>query len=136
MLFSCCSSENVNFNFLGNEFPCVCLIGGLLSQSCVQNTRCVTKGKDNKLYIYATVDIKKGEKLTHSYVRNLLHTGTVERRKNLRQRQIVCFCPRCCDPTELGTNISAIMCQKCEGCYLPENPLDEEGQWDCRQGCY
>ena len=36
-----------------------------------------------------------------------------------------CACPRCSDPTELGTFMSAIRCNACRAGYLlPENSLD------------
>ncbi|KAK6630412.1 hypothetical protein RUM43_014757 [Polyplax serrata] len=39
---------------------------------------------------------------------------------------------RCSDPTELGTYVSAMKCQKCRsGFLLPENPLDDESSWTC-----
>ena len=34
---------------------------------------------------------------------------------------------RCCDPTELGSYVDAVKCQKCkEGHMLPERALDLE----------
>ena len=34
---------------------------------------------------------------------------------------------RCCDPTELGSYVDAVKCQKCkEGYMLPERALDLE----------
>ena len=35
-----------------------------------------------------------------------------------------CSCVRCLDPSELGTNLSAALCQDCEGPVLPP-------QWTC-----
>lgn len=68
-------------------------------------SRCVYKGRDNKLFLYAATEIKKGEKLSHSRVRNVCHTATEERRNVLRQAGILCQCERCIDPTENGTFI-------------------------------
>ena len=67
--------------------------------------RCVYKGRDNKLFLYAATEIKKGERLSHSRVRNVCHTATEERRNVLRQAGILCQCERCLDPTENGTFI-------------------------------
>ena len=70
--------------------------------------RCVYKGRDNKLFLYAATEIKKGERLSHSRVRNVCHTATEERRNVLRQAGILCQCERCLDPTENGTFIRLI----------------------------
>ena len=67
--------------------------------------RSVYKGRDNKLFLYAATEIKKGERLSHSRVRNVCHTATEERRNVLRQAGILCQCERCLDPTENGTFI-------------------------------
>ena len=70
--------------------------------------RCVYKGRDNKLFLYAATEIKKGERLSHSRVRNVCHTPTEERRNVLRQAGILCQCERCLDPTENGTFIRLV----------------------------
>ena len=67
--------------------------------------RCVYKGRDHKLFLYAATNIRKGEKLFHSWTKNLLETQTIERLKLLREIFLQCRCERCSDPSELGTNI-------------------------------
>ena len=67
--------------------------------------RCVYKGRDNKLFLYAATDIRKGEKLSHSRVRNVCHTTTEQRRNLLSRAGILCQCERCTDNTENGTFI-------------------------------
>ena len=43
-----------------------------------------------------------------------------------------CHCPRCADPTEFGTNISALQCSHCrEGLILPQSPTTG-AVWSCR----
>merc|ERR1712107_863466 len=53
-----------------------------------------------------------------------------------------CTCPRCTDPTEMGSFVSAVRCSRCKGFsddvqsddaqYLtPSNPLDHESVWRC-----
>ena len=43
-----------------------------------------------------------------------------------------CDCERCCDPTELGTYLSALKCMKCSvGYYLAQDPLSESSAWKC-----
>ena len=67
--------------------------------------RCVYKGRDNKLFLYAATNIKKGEKLSHSWAKNLLFTPTHERQKMLRDIFIQCKCLRCLDSSEKGANL-------------------------------
>ena len=89
----------------GTEFPAIFLTAALLTQSCRQNTRCVYKGRDNKLFLYAATKISKGERLSHSRVRNVCQTGTRDRRTRLGQAGIQCRCALCQDPAESGTFI-------------------------------
>ena len=65
--------------------------------------RCVYKGRDNKLFLYAATKISKGERLSHSRVRNVCETR--DRRSRLLQAGIQCRCALCQDPAESGTFI-------------------------------
>jgi hypothetical protein len=45
-----------------------------------------------------------------------------------------CKCPRCCDPTELGTFLSAMKCLDgdcTDGYLLPSDSLDPDSDWIC-----
>ena len=45
-----------------------------------------------------------------------------------------CECPRCLDPTELGSLMSAVKCSDCEsGNLLPIDPKNLESDWLCSQ---
>ena len=44
-----------------------------------------------------------------------------------------CSCVRCLDPSELGTNLSAALCQDCGGTVLPADSSLDCPQWSCRQ---
>merc|ERR1719323_2487263 len=44
-----------------------------------------------------------------------------------------CQCPRCADPTEFGTYISALVCSKCGGKMLHSNPLDQDAPFRCEK---
>lgn len=44
-------------------------------------------------------------------------------------RTYVC---RCLDPTEFGTYMNAILCQKCRGIVIPAEPLKSR-HWKCEQ---
>jgi len=57
--------------------------------------------------------------------------GTLERRSNMMDVCFfTCFCPRCKDPTELGSNFSTLKCP-CGGNLLATNPLNPNSQWYC-----
>ena len=44
-----------------------------------------------------------------------------------------CACPRCSDPTELGTMVSAVRCASCRApSVLPLDSLDHHSPWSCR----
>ena len=51
--------------------------------------------------------------------------GTAYRRADLRSTwSFDCACPRCADPDEAGTMVSAVVCERCKmGHCLPERPL-------------
>ena len=134
MIYTLVTSSSLNMVVDGREFPGLYMTGALLTQSCIQNTRCVFKGRDNKLFLYAATGIKKGEKITHRNLKNLVHTGTIERRRVLKEMFLDCYCPRCSDQSEMGTYVSAMLCQRCEGMCLPQNPMDQDSPWECR-GC-
>ena len=123
LVYSLVSDSSLSMAVQGTEQPGLFLTAALLSQSCLQNTRweeiyslncrsskiffcrCVYKGRDNKLFLYAATNIKKGEKLCHSWTKNLLFTPTNERQKMLRDVFINCQCLRCLDSSEMSTNL-------------------------------
>ena len=68
--------------------------------------------------------------------------GTATRRSKIRKNWFFdCSCPRCSDPTELGTFASALLCPVCvkggcEGVLLPKEPLNPACLWTCSlPGC-
>lgn len=79
--------------------------------------------------------IKKGEHLSIMYTHMLW--GTHMRQDHLlTNKYFVCKCDRCVDPTELGTNFSAMKCigdigKSCGGTLLPKNPIDIMSEWFC-----
>ena len=54
-------------------------------------------------------------------------------------KYFICSCPRCCDPTELGTMFSSIRCPQCTadtGYLVPLSPghpelSDKQEDWRC-----
>ena len=118
-----------------------------------------------EIIVYASVPIQRGQMIftnyTYSLEGNILIShfhfhlffayarfeclisflcvpGTKERRKHLRESKYFdCSCPRCSDPTEGGTYLSALKCQKCSiGNVLPICPLDNDSSWNCDRCCY
>ena len=57
--------------------------------------------------------------------------GTSYRRNDLKNTwNFDCCCPRCKDPTENGSFVSAVVCENCKfGYILPKNPLDYDSVW-------
>ena len=100
----------------------------ITNHSCVANTRHGVK--DDAFCLVATVDIAKDQEITTSYKSSSL--GSIVRRPPFRQLwNFDCTCPRCSDPTELGTYASALKCKGCSGHYLPVQCLDYSSEWRC-----
>lgn len=106
----------------------------LFAHSCVPNIA-VAVDDNHEMKVYTTVNVKKGDILYYNYTSPFL--GTNERRKQLQLgKHFTCKCPRCEDPTELGSYMSAIKCKDCI-----ENNCAEYGyvlnygdnKWMCNQ---
>ncbi|KAG8034569.1 hypothetical protein G9C98_007645 [Cotesia typhae] len=78
-----------------------------------------------------TVKVPKGKELFGSYTHSLL--PTLMRRENLLEgKHFSCACARCSDPTEMGTHLSSLKCNKCDnGVVLALDSLDAESGWKC-----
>lgn len=75
-------------------------------------------------------DIGKGESITLSYVDTLKPTP-LRREQLSKDKKFWCECARCLDPTEFGSNCSALSCPQCRGPVLPEDD-DDGGIWACK----
>lgn len=105
-------------------------LASLTNHNCVPNATHVFDRKQ-RMIVRAAVDIKKGEEIFHSYTR--LAWGTVTRRFHLlRTKHFLCNCPRCLDPTEYGTHMSAILCKKCGDLVLPKISQNIKNDWECK----
>ena len=103
----------------------------ITNHSCIANTRHATRDSDT-FTLVAVVDIAAGEEITTSYKSSAL--GTIVRRPPLRQLwNFDCACRRCGDPTELGTQASAVRCvvAGCGGFCLPVDCLSYTSAWAC-----
>lgn len=123
-------AENVNEASALFENACV------LEHTCTPNCYYTFDNKRQfKVTMRAGRDIKKGEHLSIMYTHMLW--GTQMRQEHLwTNKYFRCKCERCLDPTELGTNISALRCigdigTRCGGTLLPQNPIDLDTEWHC-----
>ncbi|XP_054268253.1 SET domain-containing protein SmydA-8-like [Macrosteles quadrilineatus] len=104
----------------------------MMSHSCKPNTKHFFVGDDFTMVVMATTDIKKGEIINATYTQTLW--STQERRQHLKiSKCFDCDCERCVDPTEFNTFISCILCSKCKGYMLCEDPLDPSSRWKCHK---
>lgn len=60
-----------------------------------------------------TLKIPPGGELYGSYTHSLLPT-MLRREHLLEGKHFACACARCSDPTELGTHMSSLKCNKCD----------------------
>lgn len=108
----------------------------LMSHACVPNVKIITR--DDFSYICeATVPIDHSKEIVTSYHHYYYHLfGTMYRRADIKHTWCFdCICHRCQDPTELGTFVSGVNCEKCKYSYLlPVQPLDYNTAWAC-QSC-
>ncbi len=110
---------------------CVYPVTSLLSHDCAPNCRLAAAPATCSNRCIAAVDIAEGEELSISYLP--LNSDTLSRREKLREDwYFECACLRCRDPTELGTKLGGIKCQKCNaGTILSTDPLDAKAAWKC-----
>ncbi|XP_061379208.1 SET domain-containing protein SmydA-8 [Danaus plexippus] len=105
----------------------------IAAHSCVPNIVHSIFQPDYRVEVRAAVPLQKGQRLHLSYTHVL--SPTILRREHLRESKFFdCDCPRCTDPTELGTHLSTFKCSKCKkGIVLSKNPLDKEASWNCSE---
>jgi len=105
----------------------------LISHCCVPNVKIITR--DDFSYICeSTVNTVAGSEIVTSYHHYYYHLfGTMYRRADIKHTwSFDCICHRCRDPTELGTYVSGVNCEKCKYSYLlPVQPLDYNTAWEC-----
>lgn len=112
------------------EYACV------LEHSCTPNCYYTIDAKRKfRVTMRAGRAIAKGEHLAIMYTHMLW--GTQMRRDHLlTNKYFHCQCARCRDPTELGTNLSAMRClgdmgRECNGIVLLTDPLLNKTDWQC-----
>ncbi|KAB7504647.1 Protein msta, isoform A [Armadillidium nasatum] len=101
----------------------------MLAHNCSPNTKHSFDSNKNIIF-RATQGIQKGKPLFATYSHTLWDTHS--RRKLLKTfKFFYCTCKRCSDPTELGTNLSTLICSKCSGEIKSTDPLDQNALWKC-----
>lgn len=104
----------------------------LMNHECIPNTRHVFDPASLRINVLATQKIKKGDKITATYTQSLWNT--LNRRRHLISvKHFSCECPRCADPEEFGTMLSALKCSECTGLVLSRGPLDQRSEWACNR---
>jgi len=82
------------------------------NHSCVCNTHTRKHKDDHRLELIAQSPIKEGEQIWTRYTTPQL--GSYQRVADLKKTwHFTCTCPRCVDPSELGSMMSAVRCSSC-----------------------
>ena len=90
---------------------------------------------DHSIHVTAQATIDDGQEITNQYMKS--DKPTILRRPLLRQKWFFdCTCVRCSDPTECGSHLSSLICEKtkCGGPVVSSSPLDNQSNWEC-QSC-
>lgn len=110
-----------------------------MDHRCVPNATYGFK-ENGQIVIRAAVPITKASRIYNDYTisNGGLFCSTILRQSILEQTRFgsCSSCPRCKDPTEMGTYSSGVYCPKCpnlEGILLPENPFNENSDWLCNK---
>ncbi|KAJ8982545.1 hypothetical protein NQ317_005547 [Molorchus minor] len=103
------------------------LNASLMAHDCIGNTH-LSVDDDFVLTIHASVDIPEKTPIFFNYS-NVLQ-GNLDRKEHLREgKYFTCSCARCTDPTELGTELSSLICHVCsKGLIRPQNTAQN---WKC-----
>ena len=100
-----------------------------MSHNCYNNGRYIVH-PDNKLTLRAQRHIKEGEEITIQYISFLF--GNSKRCPDIKACWFFqCSCRRCSDTSELGTFLSAALCQQCGGPVLPQDSSLDCQSWSC-----
>ena len=111
-------------------------LASIYATGCLPEHNCVPTchrsfDQDLSITLRSAVPLEANARISITYTDSLW--PTMDRRSHLAySKHFFCDCPRCCDPTELGTYLSALKCIKCPvGYYLSTDPLQEQSSWRC-----
>jgi len=102
------------------------------SHSCIPN--CSHSVFPNRtLALQTKVAVKAGQEFNISYISTM--QGSLKRKSKLHDKWYFdCCCPRCSDPTELGSHASSLLCQVCkcdDALFLSTNAANAFSAWAC-----
>jgi len=102
------------------------------SHSCRPN--CAHSVFPNKtLALQAKVKIEAGDEFTISYISTL--QGNIKRKRKLKEKWFFdCACDRCSDPSEMGSNVSTLLCKICcspDAFVVSLGARDPVSPWGC-----
>jgi len=108
-------------------------IYSMMNTSCRNNTKSNVL-PDHSVEILAKVKIKAGQEITNQYHKP--DKAAFIRRQTMKEKWFFdCSCPRCMDPTELGSHYSSLLCPKvrCGGVVVSLEPACNTADWACQQ---
>ena len=121
--------EHPYLQYQGTSGKAVYPTFSFMSHNCYNNGRYIVH-PDNRLTLRAQREIKEGEEITIQYISFLF--GNSKRCPDIKACWFFqCSCRRCSDPTELGTFLSAALCQHCHGPVLPPDSSLDCLSWTC-----
>ncbi|XP_067627112.1 SET domain-containing protein SmydA-8 [Eurosta solidaginis] len=134
----------IETNYMCINLPTGIELSGVYYTACMMEHACqpncffrFDQRNGFKISIIAGREIANDEHLIIMYS-NMLW-GTQMRQEHLAMtKHFLCKCERCRDPSELGTNFSAMLCmgdegKRCDGIQLPKDPLDIKSDWACNK---
>jgi hypothetical protein len=107
------------------------LATAMINHDCLPNSRVVFDTSGN-VSVKAKKFIQKGTNITITYCTQLMNTPT-RLAKLKKSKFFTCYCDLCCDPTEMGTYMSALTCPKCKGHLLPKSFHNANLDWTCNK---
>ncbi|XP_030751722.1 SET domain-containing protein SmydA-8-like isoform X1 [Sitophilus oryzae] len=108
------------------------LEAAMMAHDCIPNAH-LSVDDNFVMSVYASIDINENEPIYFNYS-NILQ-GNQERQQHLLEgKYFSCRCRRCRDPTELGTEISSIVCHKCRKGLLRMKEIEKDFRiWQCNE---
>lgn len=106
----------------------------MMNHSCTCNTKTIIDSTTGyNMTVLAHGDIKAGQEITNQYIKP--DRPTLYRRPFLRRKWYFhCLCPRCLDPSELGSHLSSLLCSRrgCGGTVLVCSTTTAQSDWACQ----
>lgn len=107
------------------------LFGSKVQHSCNPNSMYTSKTVDGALEYTVVKSIKAGEQVSFSYIGDLFHTPTFQRREKLyKEKDFTCMCTRCIGPDYCRV----AKCTEC-GEMTPSQTSPFSSMWKCVNGC-